>query len=106
DCCFLLPEETAAPYLLRRLLLLTFWVDCCFLPPEETAAPYLLRRLLLLTSRGDCCSLPPEETAAPYLLRRYYSLVIASKPEVAFVTPAIPVDRSNMEWFWLRNIRS
>ncbi|GJY73540.1 hypothetical protein Tco_0477971 [Tanacetum coccineum] len=78
----------------------------CFLPLEETAAPYLLRRLLLLTSRGDCFSLPLEETAAPYLPRRHYSLVIASGPEVAFVTPAILVDRFNMGWFCLRNIMS
>ncbi|GKF77815.1 hypothetical protein Tco_0230285, partial [Tanacetum coccineum] len=47
---------------------------------RRVAAPYLLRRL-----------------AAFYLLRRHYSLVIASGPEVAFVTPTIPVDRSNME---------
>ncbi|GJZ98453.1 hypothetical protein Tco_0670906 [Tanacetum coccineum] len=33
----------------------------------------------------------------PCLLRRRYSLVIASGPEVAFVAPAISVDRSNME---------
>nr|GFB26684.1 hypothetical protein [Tanacetum cinerariifolium] len=56
---------------------------------RRLAAPYILRRL-----------------AAPYLLRRRYSLVIAYGPEVAFVTPAIPMDRSNMEWFCLRNIRS
>ncbi|GKA03581.1 hypothetical protein Tco_0676362 [Tanacetum coccineum] len=41
-----------------------------------------------------------------YLLRRHYSLVIASGPEVAFVTPTIPVNRSDVEWFCLRNIRS
>ncbi|GJU12334.1 hypothetical protein Tco_1134730, partial [Tanacetum coccineum] len=51
-------------------------------------------------TRRDCCSLPLEETAAPYLLRRHYSLVIAFGPEVAFVTPAIPVDHSNMEWYF------
>nr|GEY24036.1 hypothetical protein [Tanacetum cinerariifolium] len=53
----------------------------------------------------DCYSLPYEETATPYLLRRHYSLVIASGPEVAFVTPTVPADRSNMEWFCLRNFR-
>ncbi|GKA25011.1 hypothetical protein Tco_0711044 [Tanacetum coccineum] len=78
-------KETVVPYLLRR----------------PTSAPYLLRRLLLLT-RGDCCSLPPEKTTAPYFLRRHCSLVISSRPEVAFVTPSIPVDRSNMEWSCLK----
>ncbi|GKB62558.1 hypothetical protein Tco_0918744 [Tanacetum coccineum] len=62
--------------------------DCCSLPPEQTAAPYLLSRLLLLTSLVD---------ATPYLLCKYYFLVIASGSEVTFVTPATPVNRSNME---------
>ncbi|GKB62931.1 hypothetical protein Tco_0919117 [Tanacetum coccineum] len=66
--------------------------DCRSLPLEENAAPHLMRRLLLLTFRRDCCSLPPEKTAAPYFLRRLLLLVIASGLEVAFVTPAIPVD--------------
>ncbi|GJV62503.1 carbonic anhydrase 2-like protein [Tanacetum coccineum] len=44
----------------------------------------------LLTPEGLLPYLPLEETAAPYLLRRHYSLVIASGPEVAFVTPTIP----------------
>ncbi|GKA51266.1 hypothetical protein Tco_0744462 [Tanacetum coccineum] len=60
-------RRLAAPYLLREL-----------------ATPYLLRRLVapyLLRGLGT-----------PYLLRRLYSLVIASRPEVAFVTPAILVD--------------
>ncbi|GJU67851.1 hypothetical protein Tco_1254110 [Tanacetum coccineum] len=65
-------RRLAAPYLLRGL-----------------ATPHLLRRLTApYLLRG---------LATPYLLRRHYSLVIASGPEVAFVTPAIPVDRSNME---------
>ncbi|GKA89797.1 hypothetical protein Tco_0811609 [Tanacetum coccineum] len=65
-------RRLAAPYLLREL-----------------ATPYLLRRLVApYLLRG---------LATPYLLRRLYSLVIASGPEVAFVTPAILVDRSNME---------
>ncbi|GJT88424.1 hypothetical protein Tco_1070141 [Tanacetum coccineum] len=63
----------------------------CSLPPVQTAAPYLLCRLLLLTSCADCCSLPPVQTAAPYLLCRHYFLVIASRPEVTFIIPAIPV---------------
>ncbi|GJZ39319.1 hypothetical protein Tco_0585882, partial [Tanacetum coccineum] len=37
---------------------------------------------------------------------RHYSIIIASRPEVAFVTPTTPVDHSNIEWFCLRNIRS
>ncbi|GJV59226.1 hypothetical protein Tco_1465326 [Tanacetum coccineum] len=52
-------------------------------------APYLLRGL-----------------ATSYLLKRHYSLAIASGPKVVFFTLAIPVNRSNMEWFYLRNIRS
>ncbi|GKA16295.1 hypothetical protein Tco_0696042 [Tanacetum coccineum] len=47
---------------------------------RRLAAPYLMRKLV-----------------APYLLRRHYSLVIASGSEVAFITPAIPADRSNIE---------
>ncbi|GKA49126.1 cytochrome P450 716B1-like protein [Tanacetum coccineum] len=49
------------------------------------------------------CTGSDGDGAAPCLLRRlatldwrYYSLVIASGPEVAFVTLAIPVDRSNI----------
>ncbi|GJQ90014.1 hypothetical protein Tco_0001153 [Tanacetum coccineum] len=54
----------AAPYLMRGL-----------------ATPYLMRRLAApYLLRG---------LATPYLLRRHYSLVIASGPEVAFVTPTI-----------------
>ncbi|GJW26377.1 hypothetical protein Tco_0040188 [Tanacetum coccineum] len=56
DCCSLLPEQTAAPYFLSRLLLLTSSEDCCSLLPEQTAATYFLSRLLLLTSSADCCS--------------------------------------------------
>ncbi|GJU86576.1 hypothetical protein Tco_1294122 [Tanacetum coccineum] len=69
------PDVCIALCLLSGLLALT-------LPPEETR---------------DCWPLPPEETAASYLLSRHYSLVIASGPEVTFVTPATPVNRSNME---------
>nr|GEU33636.1 hypothetical protein [Tanacetum cinerariifolium] len=73
-------RRLAAPYLLRGL-----------------ATPYLLRRLAApYFLRG---------LATPYILRRHYSLVITSRPEVAFVTPAIPMDHSNIEWFFLRNIR-
>ncbi|GKD89220.1 hypothetical protein Tco_1364727, partial [Tanacetum coccineum] len=72
-------RRLAVPYLFRRL------VGPYLL--RRLAAPYLLRRL-----------------AAPYLLRRHYSLVISSGPKVAFVTPAIIVDCSNIEWFCL-NIR-
>ncbi|GJU04152.1 hypothetical protein Tco_1114490 [Tanacetum coccineum] len=53
----------------------------CFLLPDETSY-----------------SLPPEETGCSLLPERTsYSLVIASGPEVAFITPTIPVDRFNME---------
>ncbi|GKE71767.1 hypothetical protein Tco_1529839, partial [Tanacetum coccineum] len=62
------------------------------------ATPYLLqRRATSYLLRG---------LATPYLLRRHYSLVISFGPEVAFVASAIPIERSNMEWFCLRNIRS
>ncbi|GJX79129.1 hypothetical protein Tco_0327278 [Tanacetum coccineum] len=81
--CSLPPEETLLHLLKRH----------CFLPPEETLL-HLIRRH---------CSLPPEETLL-LLLRRHCSIVIASGPEVAFVNPATPADRSNMEWFCLRNV--
>ncbi|GKC49081.1 hypothetical protein Tco_1071826 [Tanacetum coccineum] len=77
DLCLM--RRLAAPYLLRRLAGPYLM--------RRLAAPYLLRRL-----------------AAPYLLRRHYSLVFSSGPKVAFVTPAIIVDCSNIEWFCL-NIR-
>ncbi|GJS98580.1 hypothetical protein Tco_0819750 [Tanacetum coccineum] len=57
------------------------------LPPEETSCS--------LPLEGTNCSLPLEETK--------YSLVIASGPEVAFVTPVILVDRSNMKCLDLRD---
>ncbi|GKD11991.1 hypothetical protein Tco_1196398, partial [Tanacetum coccineum] len=88
----------ATPYLLRRLT--TPYLL------RRLATPYLLRGLAtpcLLRGLATLCLL--RELATPYLLRRHYSLVIASGPEVAFVALAIPVDRSNMEWFCLRNIR-
>ncbi|GKD69306.1 hypothetical protein Tco_1323396, partial [Tanacetum coccineum] len=53
---------------------------CCSLPPEETCCS--------LPPEETSCSLPPEETSYS-LPRRHYSLVIASGPKVAFVTPAI-----------------
>ncbi|GKE22710.1 hypothetical protein Tco_1434222 [Tanacetum coccineum] len=101
DCCPLpyllrrlaasyLLRRLATPYLLRRLAALYLL--------RRLVAPYLLRRLAAHYLR--------MRLAAPYLLRRHHFLVIASGPEVAFVTPAIPVDRSNMEWFCLWNIRS
>ncbi|GJZ18476.1 hypothetical protein Tco_0554599, partial [Tanacetum coccineum] len=97
EICLL--KRLATPYLLRRLA-------ASYLL-RRLAASYLLRRLaasyLLM---GLVASYLLRRLTAPYLLRRRYSLVIASRPEVAFVTPSIPVDRSNMEWFCLRNIRS
>ncbi|GKD22110.1 hypothetical protein Tco_1223813, partial [Tanacetum coccineum] len=71
----------ATPYLLRRL-----------------ATPYLLRGLATPYLLGRLAT--PyllRGLATPYLLRRHYSLVIAYGPEVALVTPAIPMDRSNVE---------
>ncbi|GKC63699.1 retrovirus-related pol polyprotein from transposon TNT 1-94 [Tanacetum coccineum] len=62
----------------------------CSLPPAETGYS--------LPPEGTSCSLPLKGTS--------YSLVIASGHEVAFVTPTILVNHSNMEWFCLRNIRS
>ncbi|GKA59405.1 hypothetical protein Tco_0758718 [Tanacetum coccineum] len=93
--CSLPPEETwcslpheerlVVPYLLRRL-----------------AAPYLLRRLAapyLLRRLGAPYLL--MRLVVPYLLTRHYSLVISFGPEVAFVTPAIPVDRPTWSVFVL-----
>ncbi|GKE51752.1 hypothetical protein Tco_1486908 [Tanacetum coccineum] len=69
------------------------------LPPEEASYS--------LPAEGTRCSLPLERTSYSLPLKETsYSLVIASGPEVAFVTPAIPVDHSNMEWFCLKNIMS
>nr|GEX23105.1 fatty acid amide hydrolase-like [Tanacetum cinerariifolium] len=39
-----------------------------------------------------------------HLMCRHCSIVIASGPEVAFVTPT--TDRSNVDWFCLRNVRN
>ncbi|GJW58614.1 putative reverse transcriptase domain-containing protein [Tanacetum coccineum] len=91
-------RRLAAPYLLRRLAGLYLLM--------RLAAPYLLRILAgpyLLRRLADPYLL--RRLTAPYLLMRHYSLVIISGPEVAFVTPAISVDCSNMEWFYL-NIKS
>ncbi|GJU06532.1 hypothetical protein Tco_1122962 [Tanacetum coccineum] len=80
----------ATPYLLRRL------ATPCLL--KGLATPCLLRGLAtpcLLRGLATPCLL--GGLATPYLLRRHYSLVIASGPEVAFVTPAISVNRSNMK---------
>nr|GEY71530.1 hypothetical protein [Tanacetum cinerariifolium] len=82
--CSLPPVQTAAPYLLCKMLLLTSCAECCSLLLVQTATPHR-------------CSLLPEQTAAPYFLCKHYSLVIASGPEVTFIISAIPVDRSNME---------
>ncbi|GKB75354.1 hypothetical protein Tco_0942249, partial [Tanacetum coccineum] len=82
----------ATPYLLRRL-----------------ATPYLLRRLAtpyLLRGLATPCLLRGLATA--YFLRRHYSLVIASRPEVAFVTPAITrfrFDRIQRVWSEIRGAR-
>ncbi|GJV88209.1 hypothetical protein Tco_1532147 [Tanacetum coccineum] len=90
ETCWSLPiEETRCS--------LPYEETCWSLPPKETGCS--------LPPKETCWSLPPKETSCSYLLRRLYSLVISSGPEVAFVTSAIPVDHSNMEWFCL-NIRS
>ncbi|GKE42986.1 hypothetical protein Tco_1470270, partial [Tanacetum coccineum] len=96
---FCLLKRLAAPYLLRRLVAsyLLRRLVASYLQ-MRLAAPYLLRRLV--------ASYLLRRLAAPYLLRKCYSLVIASGPEVAVITPAILVDHSNMEWFCLRTIRS
>ncbi|GJZ58189.1 hypothetical protein Tco_0613683 [Tanacetum coccineum] len=93
------------------------WRQCCslspaetsyFLPPEETG--YSLPpewTSYSLPPEGTSYSLPTEGTSHSLPLGKIgYSLVIAYGPEVALVTPAIPMDRSNVEWFCLRNIRS
>ncbi|GKC48210.1 hypothetical protein Tco_1065932 [Tanacetum coccineum] len=83
-------RRLTAPYLLRRL--------AAPYPPRGLAAPYLLRRLAApYLLRRLAAPYLLRRLAAPYLLRRHYSLVIASGPEVAFVTPPIQVDRFNME---------
>ncbi|GJY07082.1 hypothetical protein Tco_0374136 [Tanacetum coccineum] len=77
----------------------TSYETSCSLPLEGTSYSLPLEESSCsLPLKGASYSLPLDETS--------YALVIASGPEVAFVTPAIPVDRSNMEWFCLGNIRS
>ncbi|GKC96331.1 hypothetical protein Tco_1161773, partial [Tanacetum coccineum] len=92
-----LPPEETLLHLIRRH---------CSLPPEKTLL-YLVRRhcslpheetLLHLMRRH--CSLPPEETLL-LLPRRHCSIIIASEPEVTFVNPTTPADRSNIECFVL-----
>ncbi|GKC79517.1 hypothetical protein Tco_1130291, partial [Tanacetum coccineum] len=79
------------PYLLRGLT--TPYLMRILVAPyilRGLATPYLLRRLAApYLLRG---------LATSYLLKRYYSLAIASRPEVAFFTPSIPVNCSNIEW--------
>ncbi|GJT58619.1 hypothetical protein Tco_1002152 [Tanacetum coccineum] len=111
----LAPMETML-YLLRRYCTLPPEGTCCSLPPEGTSCSLPLEETgcslppeetsCSLPLEGTSCSLPLEETSYSLPLEgTSYSLVIASGTEVAFVTPAISVDRSNMEWFCLRNIR-
>ncbi|GKG13469.1 hypothetical protein Tco_0350429, partial [Tanacetum coccineum] len=51
--CLHAPSTSCGPSVCAirtSLLLFTSCADCCSLPPVQTAAPYLLCRLLLLTS--------------------------------------------------------
>ncbi|GKE43778.1 hypothetical protein Tco_1471062 [Tanacetum coccineum] len=100
-CCSLPPEETSCSLPLKETsCFLPLEKTSCSLPLEETSCSLPLEGTscsLLLEETS--CSLPLEETSCFLPLdRTSYSLVIAFGPEVAFVTPAIPVDRSNMEW--------
>ncbi|GKC56307.1 hypothetical protein Tco_1083905, partial [Tanacetum coccineum] len=89
----------ATPYLLQRRA--TSYLL------RGLATPYLLRRLATpYLLRGLATPYLLRGLATPYLLRRHYSLVISFGLEVAFIASAIPMERSNMEWFCLRNIRS
>nr|GEX44589.1 hypothetical protein [Tanacetum cinerariifolium] len=74
-------RRLAAPYLLRGL------VDPYFL--TRLTAPYLLR--------GLAAPYFLRRLSAPYFLGRHYSSIIASEPEVAFVTSTISVDRCKVE---------
>nr|GEY37323.1 hypothetical protein [Tanacetum cinerariifolium] len=74
---------------------------------REIATHYLLRGLATpYLMRGLATFYLLRGLATPYLLRRHYSVVIAFRPEVTFVASTIPMDRSNMKWFCLRNIKS
>nr|GEU55551.1 hypothetical protein [Tanacetum cinerariifolium] len=113
-------------FLLHRYCTLPLEETCCSLPLEETSCSLHPEETNCFLPHGDTsyslppeetsCSLPPEETSCflPFEETSYslppeetscflpleetsYSLVIASRPEVSFVTLAIPVDRSNME---------
>ncbi|GKC54572.1 hypothetical protein Tco_1077317 [Tanacetum coccineum] len=88
--CSLPPEETGCTLPLEETCCS---LTACSLPSEERrlAAPYLLRRL--------AAPYLMRRLAASYLMRRHYSLVIASGPEVAFITLAILANHSNMEGF-------
>nr|GEU28991.1 hypothetical protein [Tanacetum cinerariifolium] len=67
---------------------------CCSLPPKRASYSLLPEETCCsLPHEGTSCSLPFEKTRCflPFE-ETSYSLVIASGPEVAFFTPAIPVD--------------
>ncbi|GKE71092.1 hypothetical protein Tco_1529164, partial [Tanacetum coccineum] len=100
--------DSASPYPLRRLAtsyllgrLATPYLLSGLATPyllRGLATPYLLRGLATPYLLGRLAT--PyllRGLVTPYLLRRRYSLVIASGPEVAFATPAIPMDHSNVE---------
>ncbi|GJV59222.1 hypothetical protein Tco_1465322 [Tanacetum coccineum] len=98
----------ATPYLLRRLVASYLLMGPATpYPMRKLATPYLLRGLATpYLLRRLAAPYLMRRLATSNLLRRHCSLAIASGPEVTFFTPAIPVNRSNMEWFCLRNIRS
>ncbi|GKF10611.1 hypothetical protein Tco_0048537 [Tanacetum coccineum] len=89
-CCSLPHEETSCSLPLEE--------TSCFLPLEETSCSLPLEGTSCsLLLKDTSCSLPLEETSCFLPLdRTSYSLVIASGPEVAFVTPAIPVDHFDL----------
>ncbi|GKB63668.1 hypothetical protein Tco_0919854 [Tanacetum coccineum] len=102
-CLYALVVDQAFVLFVRRR---TTYISCpCTSCDGDNASP--LKKALLLTSRGDTAPyLTSGGDTAPYFMCRHYSIVIASGPEVAFVTQATPADRSNIELFCLKNIRS
>ncbi|GKD54871.1 hypothetical protein Tco_1288258 [Tanacetum coccineum] len=108
-CCSLPPKETNCSLPLEETSCsLPLEETSCFLPLKETSCSLPLEETSCsLPLEGTSCSLPLEETSCSVPLEETSCfLVIASRPKVAFITLAILVDRSNMEWFYHRNIRS
>ncbi|GJV28537.1 hypothetical protein Tco_1384985 [Tanacetum coccineum] len=95
--------DNAAPCLLRGLAVLDWLLllpagPCLLRRPSCPDSAVLCQFLMRLCSPDHAGPVPPMGLAIHDLfLGCYYSLVITSGPKVAFVTPAIPVDRSGQE---------